>query len=248
MALRIHGGRSRTQRGVTLVELLVAVLIGIGLVAVAVVSLRNMTSVDLRSGARFMASTIRFGFDRARVTGRDHRLLFDLDAEGGSKVTLEIASKGKTLLPRNLDDAWEQQNKLADGGEAKDARQRASKTTIGGLSKNFLALPRPTGPQWSKSSLRSSSALAKLTKAARLVKGVYVARLDQEVTSGKVALHIWGGGRLERAAIYMSDGRGKTYTLVTYPLTGRVRIHDSHVDIPRDQLYQDDTGESIQDR
>ncbi|MFH2011043.1 MAG: hypothetical protein ABI333_30870 [bacterium] len=232
----------------TVIELMVAVLIGAALVAVAAISIRDMDRVNLRSGTRYVATTIRFAFDRSRVTGRDHRLVFDLDAEGGTTVEFEIATKGKQLLPRDLDEAWKQHERFADGAEDEEAKQAASTTTIGGLSKSLLALPRPTGPQWQKVKLRTKDAQEKLKKAARLVKSIYVARLDKEVEEGKVAVHIWRGGFLERAAFYLSDGKGRFYTLVTYPLTGRVKIHEGRVAVPSDLLGQDDTGERIQDR
>ena len=108
----------RRHRGVTVIELMVAILIGVLLVVIAAVSLREIDRVNLRSGSRLVAATIRFAFDRSRSTGRDHRLVFDLDAEGGAKLTFEVAQKGKQLMPRDLDEAWKQHQKLADGEEA----------------------------------------------------------------------------------------------------------------------------------
>lgn len=227
---------------------MVAVLIGVLLVVIAAVSMREVDRVNLRSGSRLMAATIRFAFDRARSKGRDHRLVFDLSASGGSKLSFEVAEKGKQLLPRDLDEAWKQHQRFADGEEAEEMEKAAEATTIGGLSKNLLQLPRPTGPQWKKiPAARTREALNKLIKAARLVKSIYVARLDEEIEEGKVALHIWRGGFLERAAVYLSDGKS-TYTLVTYPLTGRVRIHRGRVELSPDLLKSDDTGERIEDR
>lgn len=240
-------GKQRRALGVTVIELMVAILIGVLLVVIAAVSLREIDRVNVRSGSRLVAATIRFGFDRARSKGRDHRLVFDLSAEGGSSVEFEVAQKGKQLLPKDLDGAWEQHKKLADGDEAKELKEAAETTTIGGLSKNLLALPRPTGPQWTKVKLRSKDAAEKLIKAAKLVKSIYIARLDQEIEEGKVALHIWRGGFLEKAALYLSDGK-TTYTLVTYPLTGRVKIHKGRVELTSDVVKQDDTGERIEDR
>jgi len=226
---------------------MVAILIGILLVVIAAVSLREIDRVNVRSGSRLVASTIRFGFDRARSTGRDHRLVFDLSASGGSSVDFEVAEKGKQLLSKDLDAAWKDHQKLADGEEAKELKQAEETTTIGGLSKDLLALPRPTGPQWKKVKLRSKDASEKLKKAAMLVKSIYLARLDQEIEAGKVAVHIWRGGFLEKAALYLSDGK-TTYTLVTYPLTGRVKIHKGRVELSSDVVKQDDTGERIVDR
>lgn len=227
---------------------MVALLVGLGLVVAAAVSIANLDSVNTRTAARFMAATVRFGHDRARASGRDHRFLFDLDAEGGTTVRVEIAEKGQQLMPRDLDEAWKQHRALSDGEEEKTALEALETTTKGGLSKNLLALPRPTGPQWTEVKLRTRNAEEQLKKSGRLVKSIYLPRLGEEVTEGKVTLHIWSGGRVERAAIYISDPRDRTYTLITYPLTGRVKIHDGRVSLPRDLEKADDLGKAVEDR
>ncbi|MDY0001457.1 MAG: hypothetical protein RBU30_09205 [Polyangia bacterium] len=222
-----------------------ALIIGLALVVAAAASIRSLDTVNTRTAARFMASTLRFGHDRSRAMGRDHRLIFDLDAEGGTTVRIEIAEKGTQLMPRDLDEAWKQHQALSDGDQNEEDLET---TTKGGLSKNLLALPRPTGPQWSEVKLRTKQANEQLAKSGRLVKSIYLPRLQEEITEGKVTLHIWSGGRVERAAIYISDPRDRTYTLITYPLTGRVKIHDGRVDLPRDLEKTDDLGEAVEGR
>jgi hypothetical protein len=228
---------------------MVAILIAALLVMVAAVSMREMGRVTVRSGSRLVAATIRYAYDRSRSTGRDHRLVFDLKTkgEGGTTLAFEVAKKGKQLMPRTLDEALEQHEKFAEGEEDEERERALETTTIGGLSKNLLALPRPTGPQWTKVKLRTKDATEKLAKASLLVQSIYVARLDKEIEEGKVALHIWRGGVVERAALYLSDGK-TTYTLVTYPLTGRVKIHEGRFDLSGQDLRQDATGERIEDR
>lgn len=226
---------------------MVVLIAGLLLLAAAV-SLRSVDTVNARTGARFMASTVRFAYDRARATGKDLRIVFDLDAEGGTQATLEVATAGVQLLPRNLDEAWEQQEALSSGEEKDAAREALESTTIGGLSKSILDLPRPTGPRWQPVKLRSRTAELRFKRVARLVKSIFLPRLDAEIREGKVALYAWGGGRLERAAIYVSDGKGSKYTLVTHPLTGRVRIYEGHKDLPSDLVNADELGDRIEER
>ncbi len=244
-----HDQRLGHHLGITIIEMMVVILIAALLMVVAAVTMKEIARVNVRSGSRLIAATIRYGYDRSRSTGRDHRLVFDLKerGEGDTTLTFEVAKKGKQLLPRTLDEAWTQHERFADGEEDEERERAAEATTMGGLSKNLLALPRPTGPQWTTVRLRSKDATAKLAKAAVLVKSIYVARLDKEIERGKVALHIWRGGFVERAALYLSDGK-TSYTLVTYPLTGRVKIHKGRVELHREELRQDATGERIEDR
>lgn len=223
-------------------------IIAVMLIVAAAVSIANLDSVNTRTAARFMAATLRFGHDRARSSGRDHRFLFDLNAEGGTTVRVEIAEKGQQLLPRDLDEAWKQHRALADGEEDKEAQEALETTTKGGLSKSLLALPRPTRPQWTEVKLRTRHAEEQLKKSGRHVKSIYLPRLEEEVKEGKVTLHIWAGGRVERAAIYLADPRDRTYTLITYPLTGRVKIHEGRVELPRGLEKADDLGEAVEGR
>ncbi len=247
MRISAHGWAAR-QRGITLLELLVAVLIGMLLIIAAAVSISRVDTVNTRTAARFVSTTMRFAYDRARSTGRDHRFVFDLDAEGGTKVTLEVASKGTQLLPRDLDEAWEQHHAMAEGEEAERQREALERTTIGGLSKDLLALKRPTGPQWQQQRLRTRRAQKRLEQSARLVTSIYVPRLEQEITEGKVAIHVWGGGRMERVALYIADRGDRRFTLVTYPMTGRVKILAGHQPLQSDLVNADDLGREREPR
>ena len=38
------------------------------------------------------------------------------------------------------------------------------------------------------------------------------------------------------------------YTLVTYPLTGRIKIYSKKVELPRDLIDRDELGERVEDR
>jgi hypothetical protein len=223
------------------------VIVG-ALMGVAVVSIRSMDSTNLRSGARHVATTLRFAHDRARSTGKDHRVIFDLSAEGGTKISFEVAKKGKKLLPRTLDEAWDQQRQFDAGEEAEAAKRAAETTTLGGLSKDLLGARPDTGPQWTKVKLRTKHAENQLLRAGRYVSSIYLPRLGEEVSQGKLALHVWSGGRLERAAIYLKDGEGQTYTLITFPLTGRVMVYDARIELRRDAFRKDDLGEVIKEQ
>jgi len=239
---------ARGERGLTLLELMVVMLIAGLLLMVAAVSLRAVDTVSARTGARFMASTLRFAYDRARATGKDFRIVFDLDAEGGAQASIEVATEGVQLLPRDLDEAWKEHEAFSSGEEEETQQEAMESTTIGGLSKSILDLPRPTGPHWQPFKLRRKSAAARFKKVARMVRSIYLPRLEAEIKEGKVALYVWGGGRLERAAIYLSDGKGSEYTLVTQPLTGRVRIYEGHKELPSDLVNADEVGDQIEER
>jgi len=66
-------------QGVTLIEIMVALVL-VGLIVVGAVSgLRSLAKSDLRESASHLAGAIRYVFDRASTSGRAHRLVFDFD-------------------------------------------------------------------------------------------------------------------------------------------------------------------------
>jgi prepilin-type N-terminal cleavage/methylation domain-containing protein len=85
-----------TQRGFTLLEIMLV----LGLVALltgsVVVGFRSYAKSELRGGAAKLAGAIRYLFDRASTTGKVHRLVFDFE-EG--KYWAEV-SDDRFFMPR----------------------------------------------------------------------------------------------------------------------------------------------------
>jgi len=72
---------SRTERGFTLLELIVVLVIGVILYAlILAVPLRGATTSDLKAAARSLASGLRLAQTTAITTRRDSTLTLDMDA------------------------------------------------------------------------------------------------------------------------------------------------------------------------
>ena len=71
-------GRSTESSGFTLVELAVVVLLLSLFTLLSVPTLNRLASDELGRSARTLSGTIKYLFNEAVLTGREHRLIFDL--------------------------------------------------------------------------------------------------------------------------------------------------------------------------
>jgi len=99
-------GRSNNQRGFTLLELALVLLI-IGLFATLTLPyVSGVGGNQLDASARRLAGVVKYLYNEAALTGREHRLLFNLDQQGflgqvledsGELVALSGSAGAKTL-------------------------------------------------------------------------------------------------------------------------------------------------------
>ncbi len=52
-----------------------------------------------------------------------------------------------------------------------------------------------------------------------------------KVTQGKAMIHFFPGGYMERAVIHLKDDSSNEVTLITRPLTGKVKIFKGYIDV-----------------
>ncbi len=233
-------GAPRRQEGFTLIEMMVALAVVILLIGAVAMSFGSVRKARLRKAAVQLSSSIRFGYDRAMASGRDFRLVMEL-GEDQTRYWLEIAQKGAVRVGKNVDRSREmrqQSQEEEEEGEAPDG------TTAGGLDED-LALKRAPRPQWNRVKSRLSSTVT--MKGAR-VTGVYLARLDEVVTEGRISLYFWRFGETERAVFYIQDDDDHEYSVLVHPLTGRAKVLKGHYELTRYEATQDDEGQEIQER
>jgi prepilin-type N-terminal cleavage/methylation domain-containing protein len=229
-----------TQAGMTLIEMMIVLAIVLLLVVAAVFSFVMVKRERLRKAVNRVAGSVRYAYDRARATGKDHRLVFDL-GEDSTRYWLEVTEKGQLLAAATAEDARKDMDDEQEGAKKDDDDD----TTAGGLSK-AVAAKRAPKPAWKPYKSKLSK---EVTLKQYRVTSIYVARLDEEVTEGKVALYFWGNGQTERAIVYVQDKEGKnTFSLVTHPLTGKVKVYPKRYEFDRGEATQDDEGEEVKER
>ncbi len=211
------------QRGLTLIELLVALLVVGGLMALSVQSVHSVTGMRVREETGRLAGAIAYLYNHAAITGRTCRIVFSMGEEDGDgwaaectdetpRLDAEVQRVSRGVVDRDFrDDDWSDRFSREDDSLERRIKERA---------------------RWSQFASRT-------IQPARLSTGVHIAgvwtpRVTEEVTDGEAYLYFFPTGETQRALIYLVDPRENAYTLDVQPLTGRVRIIYGWKEVPRE--------------
>jgi general secretion pathway protein H len=222
-----------------------------------VFSILAVRRTQLSREANRVAGAVRFAYDRARATGRDHRIVFELD-DKETRFWIEVAEEGHVLIGRDpTENARMREAELERLEEReKEARRRSRRrggrdsggetsATSFGADEEEPDLKRAPKPKWK----RYESHLAKKMKLERgWIESIYLARYDEAIRDGRIYMYFWGNGQTEKAVIHVSDGSKRAYSLVSHPLTGRVKIREGRYEMTTVEAFTDDEGVDIQER
>jgi general secretion pathway protein H len=203
-------------RGMTLIEVGIAMAIAAGLIALAIPAISNVARVQLRQKSGQLAGGVRSLYGAAALAGHSCRLVLDLDNQ---KYWSECA-EGTVRLDR----AGEQ----SAGGARTATRDEELLASVRPDTQNEEEQVKLQLAQ--KSEFKQSPDIPK-TDLGGSVKflDVWVQHQTERYTSGKAFLYFWPSGLTESAAIHLAQG-DDVNTLLVSPLSGRVRIVSGRVD------------------
>lgn len=233
----------RPQEGMTLIEVMVVLAIMAILIVGAVLSFVAVRSAQLRRDANRVAGAIRYAFDRARATGRDHRIVFELEGDE-SRFWIEVAQEGGVTVGKDVttnarmrEEQLEREEERKEFGSTKEEELAEDEVEVG--------LKKAPKPKWKA---YKSPLSKKMVLTQSQISSIYVARLDETLTQGRVSLYFWGNGQTEKALFHITDREDRVYTLVTHPLTGRVKLYKGFKEVHPTDMTTDDEGDIIQER
>jgi len=243
-----------SDRGFTLVEVLIVVTIAAVLSALAIKGLRSLRKADLREASAQLSGAMRYLFDRASTTGKIHRIVIDMET---GTYWAEV-SDDRFYIPR--EETVEQlqareEKEAAEDEEAAQKRERAAREAESGksaganssfdLSKLEVADFRPKRARFA--SFKDLALKPVKLKKAK-VRSVYTPRVTEPLTSGRAYVYFFPLGQTEPAIITLTDPESDDtiYSLVVHPITGRVRIYNQDVPPPRGRERTDDEGTQVQ--
>jgi general secretion pathway protein H len=233
---------SERQSGFTLLEVLVVIAIGGLIMGSAVRGFRSLAKSDLRSATAKLSGAMRYLFDRASTTGKQHRLVLDLN-EG--RYWAEV-SDDRFYIPSELETEASRRKEAEEVEKERQEAERAAeeKAETGFDMSKIQAVD--FRPKRARFAAFKETAIKPVTIKNAKIAGVFTPRMAEAATSGRAYIYFFPLGQTEAAIVHVSDAKDEsTYSIVAHPITGRVRVYNEYVKPPvGDQV--DDTGNRIE--
>jgi len=194
------------QDGFSLIELLIVVAI-LGLVGmIAIPSISNTFRFSVQSSAREIATLIKDTANSAQITGRVHRIAYDLKA---GQYWVESTNES-TLL--KSDESKEKEKETHSFFSAKDKEADEEKKNGGFHQENLLTKKK-----------RNLSLGVKF-------KDVSTEQGDEPITEGIAYTHIFPQGMSEKSVVHLIDSSSNEATLIVTNLLGRCQVEGRNID------------------
>jgi prepilin-type N-terminal cleavage/methylation domain-containing protein len=191
---------AKSSRGFTLIELLVVVAL-IGLISIfALPSVTNFFKLSLNSTTREMASLVKEAYNSTVMTGKVHRLVYDLKE---NQFWVE-SGPGTILLDTN------------ESREAEKRRKRFAQTN---------EQPEPTAFALERSVTRKKLSLPR----GVTFEDVLTEQSPEPITEGAAYTHFFPHGITEQTLIHLKDSSGHHISLIISPLIGRTRLVERYI-------------------
>ena len=230
--------RDFKQSGMSLMEVMVALALLVAMVGLAVPYLGSLMGVHVRENARKLGSTVQYLFDQAAMTGKTYRVAFNVDRHAW---WVEVNTSDKdALVYKSPSDREEGEQSQA---ELMEELERARESGISAASK--MSMPLADVVLSSFERIQDDEIKPVVLPDTVYLAGVWTPQYEDvqrpeaeppdDETKDRIAyVHLFPGGYAERAFIYLSDGDQDFYTLEVEPLTGRVRVHNEEIEVPRE--------------
>lgn len=221
---RVLALRRRGERGMTLIEIMVVMIIIALLLGVMVGGSGQAGSARLKQGTTMIAGAVRVAFARASATSKPVRLVFDLEE---SAFWLEEGDAPMLV-----------QSKDSTGGAAAATNVEASALAEAQRYSSGPKVARPTFKMVTETGFAVTGGSGKGPR--KLPRNIHFRRIetdhdDAPVAQGRAYLYFWPGGQTERAQIQLrlgdADAENETdvLSLGVAPLTGAVSVKKGEV-------------------
>ncbi|HZI09267.1 MAG TPA: prepilin-type N-terminal cleavage/methylation domain-containing protein [Myxococcus sp.] len=234
----------RAQRGLTLIEISIAIIIVALLFSAAVMGIGSITGAKARGSAGELAGTIRSLYDSAALRGKTCRMVFEIpdpkSEDEPTKYHAECAEAGVTTA-RDRDTALREQNR-----EREQEARRGGTAAPGEQRRNYLVSSGSDLPsaqellEGEKSRVESAARFSSFTSEEVPVRelppdvkvSVWTRQQREPVESGVAYLYFFPQGYTEKAFVFVRQG-DNVWTLDVQPLTGKVQIANEALEVPR---------------
>jgi hypothetical protein len=247
-------------RGITVIELMIALAVVGFMIVVGYMGVRKVRSSDLRELTVQFAAMLRNANNMAIASGQHHRLVIDLGeqtfrieaCEGQVKMrrgerieVLELEEGEGPRLPGpelardlNIPPEMLQAESPAQMAELAEA---LSGQRVGAAR---CAPPLlPNGDADGRANIRHVD----LDRGIR-IRRVFVQHVEDPAVDGVVTINFFPLGYAEKAIVEISDDDGDAYSLLVHGLTGRIEFRSGMLRDPNDHMMRDGVGERSEPR
>lgn len=229
--------RRASTRGMTLIEITVALMIIVMLFGAAVYGVGALTGARAKETATQLAGTIRALYDSAALTGQTCRIVFTLPEERNED---EVAVKWRAECARGTTTASSKREDALKEDRAALAKERLKKDD------RFKRLDSDDAPTLQELQEREKEAVDKdseftefsnedvveRTLPSNVSIEVWTQKQRTPTKHGLAYLYFFPQGYTERAQVWIRQGPN-VWTLTISPLTGKTVIHSEELEVPR---------------
>jgi len=189
------------ESGLTLVELLVVVALIALITAVSLPTVGGYLKLSLNTAARELSSTVKETYNSTAMTGKVHRLVYDIDAH---QYWVESGPPTALLDTQESKEREERKKRFAKAGEK--TSEGPAFTLEKSVTRKKISLPQ--GVEFEDV----------LTEGSK-----------EPFSSGKAFTHFFPHGITEQTLIHLKDGSKHQTTLIISPLIGRTQVVDRYL-------------------
>jgi general secretion pathway protein H len=237
MSPRAIARTRQSERGLTLIEIMIALIIAAVLFSAVVVSVGAITGSKAKASAGELAGVIRSLYDTAALTGKTCRLVFEIPdpkSEAATSYRAECAAAGVTTA-RDRDAALKEESRARDDEKRQGRDERRNFRSSGSGEPSIQELMEQE-QQRVEQAARFSQYTAEEVAPRELPSGVSVSVWTRHqktaVEQGVAYLYFFPQGYTEKAQVYVRQG-DNVWTLTVSPLTGKVAVVAEELEVPR---------------
>lgn len=228
----------RAERGLTLIEIMIALMIAAVLFSAVVMSVGALTGSKAKASAGELAGVIRSLYDTAALSGKTCRLVFEIPgpkSEDAAKYRAECAPAGVTTS-RDREGALRDENRARDDAKRQGGKdERRNFRSSSGSQPSIQELMEQEQSRVEQAA-RFSEYTAEEVAPRELPGGVGVSVWTRHqktaVEQGVAYLYFFPQGYTEKAHVYVRQG-DNVWTLTVSPLTGKVSVVAEELEVPR---------------
>ena len=212
--------RERAERGFTLIELGVSLAVVVLLIVAVIPSIEAATGMKARDAAGEIGALVRYLYDHSALTGKACRIVFDLDT--------------RTYWAECTSDRFVLDAEKVESRDGKAViRDKLKKEESRFDTKDEIAAERSRIEKEAEFSAFTDSQVSKKPLPDAVTMEVWTAHQTERFKKGQAFLYFFPQGYTERAQIYLMSA-GDTYTLAVSPLTGRVKVVEEDLPLPKE--------------